>query len=144
MARRAQARVVRVVEHGGHGAIVEAEHDGFTRLSGTGLHRRTWTFDYGGGGLVVQDEIETDGVIESHWHFAPGFALSLGPDPTVLRASDGAFTVEFRAEGAEWRLSQSKYSPEFGLSLPNAKAEARFTGRAATVRIGWPSCTSSS
>jgi hypothetical protein len=93
---------------------------------------------------VVQDEIETDGAIESHWHFAPGFELSLGPDPSVLRASDGAFTVEFRAAGAEWRLSQSKYSPQFGLSLPNAKAVARFAGRAATVRIGWPSCTSSS
>ena len=144
VARRAQARVARIVEQGGHGAIVEAEHDGYTRFRGTGVHRRTWTFDYGAGCLVVSDAIETAGAAESQWHFAPGFELAIGQDPTVLRASDGAFTVEFRAEGAEWRLSQSKYSPQFGLSLPNAKAVARFTGSAATVRIGWRSCTSSS
>lgn len=144
VARRAQARVVRVVEHGGHGAVVEAEHDGYTRLPSAGVHRRTWTFDYGGGGLKVEDTLEANGAVESHWHFAPGFELTIAQDPTVLRATDGSFTVELRVEGAEWRLSQSTYSPQFGLSLPNAKAVARFTGPTAAVRIGWPSCTSSS
>jgi uncharacterized heparinase superfamily protein len=144
VARRARAFVRRVVEPGGHGAVVEAEHDGFTRLPGGGAHRRTWTFGSGPSNLVVEDEVTARGTIESHWHFAPAFALSVVPGSSVLRASDGEITLELNAEGAAWQVTRSTYSPRFGISIPNWKAVARQAGVKSRVRIEWQPCTFSS
>ena len=144
VARRARAIVRRVVEQGGQGAVVEAEHDGFTRLPGGGAHRRTWTFGNGPSSLVVEDEVTARGTIESHWHFAPAFALSVVPGSSVLRASDGEITLELNAEGAAWQVTRSTYSPRFGISVPNWKAVARQAGVKSRVRIEWQPCTFSS
>jgi uncharacterized heparinase superfamily protein len=142
VARR--ARVTEVAAEASGGACRACgTHDGYLRLRGGAHHTREWILA-ADGGLSVTDTAETTLPAESHWHFAPGFELSIGGDPAVLKATDGAFTVELRAQGAEWRLSQSTYSPRFGLSLPNAKASARLAGPKATIHIEWSPCTSSS
>ncbi len=117
-------------------------HDGYRRLSGGGTHTRGLVL--AGGRLAITDEVDASRDIESHWHFAPGFELSLGPDPATLRATDGEITLDLNAEGAAWRVTRSTYSPRFGVSQPNAKAVAQFVGRAAKVSIGWRPCASSS
>lgn len=146
---------------GGARAVVEAEHDGFTRLPNGGTHRRTWSLLELGGltvqsdadaglpvqarlGLTVQDRLESRGVIESHWHFAPGIELEVVDEGRSLTAVGLGFRFRFAAEGAVWRVARSTYHPRFGVSVPNWKAIARFEGAVATVRIEWQPCTSSS
>lgn len=158
-------------------AVVEAQHDGFTRLPHGGMHRRAWRLQELGGlpvqsaadaglpvqsvsesrsesqiglpvqarlGLTVQDWLESRGVGESHWHFAPGFELQVTDGARILTAMGLGFRFRFTAEGAVWRVARSTYHPRFGVSVPNWKAIARFEGAVATVRIEWQPCTSSS
>lgn len=142
VARRARVSGLTVDDRGASVGVV-AEHDGFTRLPRTGPHRRAWAFD-ADGSLVVRDRIETGGEALSHWHFAPGFELSVSEDGRRLTAVGAGLTFQFSAEGAVWNPSRSKYHPRFGLSVPNWKATARFEGPEAAVRIEWHPCTSSS
>jgi len=141
VARRARVSGVAVGSNEGE-CRARGTHDGFRRLPGGGTHTRGWALAE--GRLTVTDEVDARQQPESHWHFAPGFELSVGSDPAILRASDGEISLELNAEGAAWRVTRSTYSPRFGVSLPNAKAVARFTGRAAKVSIGWRPCASSS
>ena len=141
VARRAKIVARRVVSQT-DGAFIEAAHDGFLRLAGGGLHRRRWTFRE--SVLRIEDESQPWAESASHWHFAPGFELSLGADGRTLRASDGTRTVTIAAEGADWQVSRSTYFPRFGVLLSNQKAVARFTGPAPHFRIEWSTCTSSS
>jgi hypothetical protein len=125
------------------------------------MHRRTWWLHELGGlpvqsavdaglpvqarlGLTVQDRLESRGVIESHWHFAPGIELEVVDEGRSLTAVGLGFRFRFAAEGAVWRVARSTYHPRFGVSVPNWKAIARFEGAVATVRIEWQPCTSSS
>jgi hypothetical protein len=142
VARRARVSGV-AVGSTEHDCRARCTHDGFRRLAGGGLHTRGWALS-SEPLLTVTDEVEGWEQAESHWHFAPGFELSIGPDPATLRATDGKITVELNAEGAEWRVTRSTYSPRFGVSLPNAKAVARFLGRTVRISIGWRPCASSS
>ena len=141
VARRARVSGVAVGSSEGE-CRARGTHDGFRRLPGGGTHTRGWALAE--GRLAVTDEVDAWQQAESHWHFAPGFELSVGPDPAILRATDGKIAVELNAEGAEWRVTRSTYSPRFGVSLPNAKAVVRFKGRTAKVSIGWRPCASSS
>jgi hypothetical protein len=144
VARRARPGPVQArVEASGRSATVVASHDGYRRLQGGGDHVRTWSFPLRGG-LTVTDSALPWQEAESHWHFAPDFELSLSPDARTVRAVGPRFTVEISAEGAEWRVGRSTYSPRFGVSLANQKAVARFLGPASTVRIVWSPCMSSS
>ena len=141
VARRARVSGVAVGSNEGE-CRARGTHDGFRRLAGGGTHTRGYAL--AGGRLTLTDEVDARQPAESHWHFAPGYELWIGSDPAVLRASDGETTLELNAEGAEWRVTRSTYSPRFGVSLPNAKAVASFTGRTAKVSIGWRPCASSS
>jgi uncharacterized heparinase superfamily protein len=131
------------VDEASRTAIVSASHDGYRRLRGGGDHVRTWEMS-ASGGLFVKDKALPWQEAESHWHFAPDFQLSISPDARTLRATGPRFTLEMLAEGAEWRVGRSTYSPRFGVSLPNQKAVARFLGPESTVRIVWSPCMSSS
>ena len=168
VARRARVTAARITDadptHGG--LAVECSHDGYQRLPGGGVHRRTWTFLRAGdprtagaaapavahpGGpnpaspaIEVRDHAEPAGKAESHWHFAPGCDPVVSPDGRTLTATAHGITFQLTAEGAEWRVSRSTYSPRFGASVPNQKAVARFTGAESIVRIEWSPCTSSS
>jgi uncharacterized heparinase superfamily protein len=77
-ARRAAARVVRCVDSGGT-VLLTAEHDGYRRLPGAPVHRRTWTLSP--RRLTVHDEI--DGA----WRHDVAVRLVLDPD---ARAEDVA------------------------------------------------------
>jgi uncharacterized heparinase superfamily protein len=169
VARRALASLLRADacderaagELGRVGAVVEAQHDGFLRLAHGGMHRRTWRLHELSGlpvqfaadaglpvqarlGLTVQDWLESRGVVESHWHFAPGIELEVLDGGRILAAMGLGFRFRFAAEGAVWRVARSTYHPRFGVSVPNWKAIALFEGAVATVRIEWQPCTSSS
>jgi len=140
VARRARVSRIASTSAPDGGILVAAEHDGFCRL-GAGRHRREWSFT-AAGQIEIADSIDTTGVAESHWHFAPGFEL-VAEGPT-LRATGPGLSIVLSAEGAAWQVTRSTYSPRFGVSIPNWKAVARKTGAKSRVRIEWHPCTFSS
>ena len=142
VARRARVTVP-VIQTAGGRTTVECSHDGYRRLPGGGPHVRTWSFT-GDRALEVRDRAAPAGKAESHWHFAPGCELAVSADGRLLTAIHRGIAFQFKAEGAEWRVGRSTYSPRFGLSVPNQKAVARFSGAESIVRIEWSPCTSSS
>lgn len=113
VARRARVFDIEAGE-GPDGAVVAASHDGYTRLPGRPIHRRTWTL--GRGHLVVEDVIT--GRFKSavgRFHLQPAIRCDL--DDTLLA---GRLVLP---EGREvrWRsnvpvrLEPSAYSPRFGV-----------------------------
>ncbi|MEY3026658.1 MAG: hypothetical protein RLZZ238_1555, partial [Planctomycetota bacterium] len=140
VARRARARLDRAEVRADGSVEVRAEHDGYSRLSRTGVHHRVWAFG-SDGALTVTDSLLSEGCLESHWHFAPGFEVTLADNGRLLVAQADGFALQIRAEGADWRLARSTYHPRFGLSIPNAKAIARFQGQSTSIRIEWTPCT---
>lgn len=141
VARRARVTEASV-DPSADGVTIRCAHDGYRRLPGGGDHIRTWVF--ASGRVTVTDSATPWAKSESHWHFAPGFTLTVADGGSALVVTDGSLSLRFSAEDAEWRVDRSTYSPRFGVSIPNWKAVARFTGPSPTVRIEWQPCTSSS
>jgi len=143
VARRARARLLTATGPTDPNPTVCAEHDGFVRVGRTGPHRRTWSFPRDGV-LEIVDSIETTGLVETHWHFAPELEVASGADGRTIRLTAPGLVVDLSAEGAEWQVTRSTYSPRFGVSVPNWKAVARLSGAQSRVRIEWHPCTSCS
>jgi len=86
-ARLAHGRLERV-DDDGHTVTVVASHDGYHRLLGRPLHRRTWRI---AEHLEVTDQITGKGAhrIESRVHFAAGFGKAVWSGPAELEVSEG-------------------------------------------------------
>lgn len=59
-----------------------AEHDGYRRLAGRPVHRRSWEFDKLGDRLHVFDEVHssTEQVVTLNWHFSEDCNVTCTPD----------------------------------------------------------------
>ena len=122
---------------------VQGTHDGFLRLPDGSTHSRELVLGKDGR-LAVRDTVGAWRSAESHWHFAPGFEVEIDAAGGSVRASNGLLNLILTAEGAECRVTRSKYHPRFGCAEPNSKAVARFLGAAPVIDISWSPCTSSS
>lgn len=83
-ARLARARLERVVAED-EKVVVTASHDGYRRLSGRPVHRRTW--EVGPDGLDVHDEVTGTGT------HRVVLRLYLAPGTTVVPHGDGSLTA---------------------------------------------------
>lgn len=93
---------------------VSCAHDGYRRLVGRPVHRRSWLFQQ--GTLRVEDRIE--GRFESavaRFHLHPAVACEVEDSGLsgILRLPGGQ-VVQWRASGGGVRLERSVYCPEFG------------------------------
>ncbi|MBP7394547.1 MAG: alginate lyase family protein [Zoogloea sp.] len=59
-----------------------AEHDGYRRLPGRPVHRRSWEFDKLGDRLTVRDEVQgsTTQAVTLNWHFSEECNVTCTPD----------------------------------------------------------------
>ncbi len=112
---------------------VGCSHDGFLRLGGGAIHRRTWTF--APGHLSLRDEVSGSGRLACRWHWAPGLEIS-ATSPLRVRLDDHR-TMGVEAEGAAWSVERSTWHPEFGRSDPSQVAVTVPEGRSSVIRFSW-------
>lgn len=135
VARR--ARIFDVVIDGDRTpTTVTALHDGYRRLSGRPLHRRTWRFER--RRITITDEI--DGKYRQalvRFHLGRGVIATADPD----RLS-GTLTVP-QGRKLDWRTSAranivpSQWHPEFGLTVPIECLAIPFEGAQLKTEISW-------
>jgi uncharacterized heparinase superfamily protein len=125
VARR--ARPLDVIVDEGH---VSAGHDGYCRLSGSPVHRRTYKLR--GGRLQIKDMIQGAGQhrVALHFHAAPGLTVVRDGSRWLLYER-GTFVASLHfLEGtrSEVEVVDTEYYPEFGLAVPNRTIIARWQG----------------
>ncbi len=126
LGRRANVSLLRAGDRG-RDVIVSGSHDGYRRLSGSPIHRRTWQLD--ATGMTVTDEITGTG---SH---LVARRLTLAPAVTVVSSAGGLVVAGcvFEAPTANgavvpWVVGASKVGDGHGGRLATAQllAESKF------------------
>lgn len=129
VARRARVRVeqfdVASIAH------LAAWHDGYKRLPGRPIHRRTWAMDE--QGLEVIDTLEGDGnhFIEIYFHFHPTVSLKVVSQNVFLaRRSDGCLALDMQTDcKMTWQIESGFWHPYFGVSEANACIRGAYEGQ---------------
>ncbi len=138
VARRARAQILKT-SSGSRRTIVEASHDGYTRLAGRNRHTRRWTLD--DGSLCVEDHVSGPfRLAEANFHLHPNVtarvedsnrvSLSWGTGGSASAIFEGAAQVDVRS---------GTWHPEFGVSVPNQRIVARLARGALALRLEWDS-----
>jgi uncharacterized heparinase superfamily protein len=118
VARRARPINLASAEHAGR-LVVTCEHDGYTRLAGRPVPRRSWRLD--AGGLEVGDEVRGEGS-----HRATGF-MHVQPNIVVERHGERDFELAVPDAGrlrltvtapATVELREGHFGREFGRLVP--------------------------
>ena len=134
VARRARPFDVRCKEEG-DGYWLEAAHDGYRRLPGRVVHRRSWR--------LSAERLEITDVLEgrwnsamSCWHAHPDFKVrEIGRELSLL---DGqGLTVTLSGEKGAPELIQDTWHPEFGVSIPSAGVHIPIHCPRSIVTITW-------
>lgn len=114
---------------------VIAAHDGYQRLPGRPVHRRTW--ELGPQWIVVEDELSgrwSSAVARFHVH--PDWSVaSLDGAAATLRS--GSDELHVSAHGAALAVEDAYYHPEFGKSVPTVCLSARVAGSRAQYALEW-------
>ncbi|MCR4348001.1 MAG: heparinase II/III family protein [Sulfuricaulis sp.] len=122
-------------------AVVVASHDGYKRLQGKAIHRRSWTFTR--RSLVMHDSITGNfqsAVVRFYLHPDIGIDRRHLSDCQLLLISDSEKTIRFGVQGADGiELVESTWHPKFGTSVPNICIVAKLSGHNLTTRIEWGS-----
>ncbi len=116
--------------------IVSCEHDGFCRLPGRVVHRRTWTLDP--RALRIDDHVSG--------HFSAAVArFHLHPDIEITPSQPGAHELHLKRNqrelvwscaGREIEVFRSTFHPEFGVSLPNSGLRVKLQ-QSTSHRLSW-------
>lgn len=134
VARRAYPFNV-AVEHDERSVTIRAAHDGYRRLPGRPVHRRTW--------ILTSDRLEVRDAIEGQFgsatgrvYFHPALARTT-MDSTDTLGMDGGPSLRWRTDDPDATLAPATWHPEFGLSLPNLclSTSIRPQGDPATGRL---------
>lgn len=118
VARRARVRELNVVEKDSC-ITITAKHDGYARLPGKPIHKRTWVVTP--NSITILDEIQGSGTrdIKQFLHFHPDIEL-VREDRSGVQArmpgnAEGYIRIEF--DGIDsWQRKMGAYHPEFGVS----------------------------
>jgi len=126
------------LEHQAEHLLVACSHDGYRRLPGRPVHRRTWILEP--RTLHVEDRI--DGRFQTaiaRFHLHPGVECTID-----TATSSGSFrlpnghTAAWRATGGRVHAERSLYRPEFGRRIPTQCLVLKFDGvAAASMEINW-------
>ncbi|MEQ3443409.1 alginate lyase family protein [Pseudoalteromonas sp. BZP1] len=108
-------------------------HDGFTRLSGSPIHQRSWLFT--DEGLEIKDEIsphKSRGV--SHFHLHPSIKAESLTNNEVRLTLPNNDKIMFTSIGTI-EVLPSSWHPEFGTSIPNIKLNCNLINNSNIISI---------
>ncbi|WP_295426891.1 alginate lyase family protein [uncultured Thiodictyon sp.] len=115
--------------------LASAAHDGYRRLPGRPLHRRTWELTP--GRLTVTDRIE--GVFSeatARFHLHPEVVAEGTSERGRLHLPGGRI-VRWQVSGGQARIVADQWHPQFGLSLPAQCLEVVLTGDGCRLELDW-------
>ncbi|MFS1423628.1 heparinase II/III family protein [Shewanella sp. 10N.286.48.B5] len=126
VARRAYPSKPIITESGGS-IFVECSHDGYMRLRGKVTHTRKWMIN--DSGFSVTDKLlGSFNSAQAHYHFHPDIQLEQSngsKNQLNLYSPDGThFMIE--VIGADIKICDSTWHPEFGVSIVNKKIVLNF------------------
>ena len=116
------------------GAVLIAEHDGYTRLRDRIIHRRKLTLEQ--QELEIEDRLQNKGTHQVEWrlHFAPQCEVELKSECCLVKWHSGLLAI-YLDEQMEWSLLKGAsnggwYSPGFNLKQPTTTlvGRAKVTG----------------
>lgn len=116
---------------------ISCAHDGYKRLPGQPVHRRTWNLE--SNSLQIKDQIE--GAFESavaRFHLHPDVICNVDVSGVSgeLRLSDGS-VIRWKASDGAVRLEPSTYCPEFGRRDPTQCISIQFGGESVNMTMEW-------
>lgn len=115
---------------------VSCSHDGYTRLSGKPIHRRTWLFSE--QSLVVKDQIE--GHFEnaySYFHLHPSLELIQKDRRTWMVSISENKKVFLHVEIGHTNIIGSYFSPEFGKRFETSCMRVKHEANGSSIKINW-------
>ncbi|WP_215407995.1 heparinase II/III family protein [Vibrio gigantis] len=125
VARRAYLSKPVIIESEGR-ISVECSHDGYMRLPGKVTHTRKW--ELAEGDLLIIDNLTgTYNHAEAHYHLHPDVRVEGVNNCSQVRLhlpNGTKYTVN--AEGADIKILETTWHPEFGLSIANKKLVLNF------------------
>lgn len=120
----------------GDEVTVACSHDGYRRLSGKPVHRRTWTMR--NGRLDVSDAVSgecTRAVARYILH--PKVVVEAGPGPSFVLALPDGQRCLFEVAAGRARLEPACYGPVFGPVQDTTCIAVELDGKAATITMNW-------
>lgn len=138
VARRAKPQDLSVRQESA-GWIISCAHDGYRRLKGRPLHRRSW--DFGEACLTVYDIVEGDHHhAEAMFHFHPDLTPTLGEgNRSGTLTLDGETIMHWRINKGTPRLEQSTWHPEFGVTLKTRRLAIELESGESSIEFYWTS-----
>ncbi|MDD1625821.1 MAG: heparinase II/III-family protein, partial [Methylococcaceae bacterium] len=123
------------IEEGDHALTVTCSHDGYRRLPGKPIHRRSWRLD--DHAFQVCDFIEGDFQTAVARYFVHSSVRVSGEGKKgQLQLSDGR-VMHWSVAGGVARVVAASWYPEFGLSIPCERIEVLFDGPEARFEFAW-------
>lgn len=120
------------------GVRIACAHDGYRRLGGDAIHRRSWHLQP--GALVIEDLVRgryASAVARFHLHPSVSCAIDEAARSGRLRLADGR-EIRWSAQGGAARVERSFHAPEFGRRLPTqCIAVAIESAEGARMRLEW-------
>ena len=136
VARRAKPGNI-AVNPDGNAFVVSSSHDGYRRLPGKVLTKRTWAFEE--GAVQIVDELHGNwSTAISRFYCHPSIAVNQLNERELLLILPQGQKVRFSVESVSvLRLVDSAWHPGFGLSFPNRCIEAVLSGSQLVSRIDY-------
>ena len=134
VARRARPFGLKTAEEGPE-ITVSCAHDGYRRLTGQPIHRRSWRL--GERSLSVEDHVT--GQYENavaRFHLHPDVSVEGDASNGHILLNDGR-RVEWRVLGGHSRIVRSFWHPEFGLSIDSFSLEVPVLNGTSSVEFSW-------
>lgn len=143
---RVARRAYPIELHTKHGAgslpiEVSGAHNGYCRLPGKPVHRRTWRLD--DSGISVDDLIEgPHHTAEARFYFHPALQIHTRNDHQDGTASlPNGRVVSWHVDHGEACLEPSTWHPRFGSAVANTCLVVKLTQGTSKVRFSWADST---